>query len=375
MKATNNNCYYYNKYINKKNKSANVYPPAPPAPSAPPAQARAPVITTRVNIQTEIEDLTDLINLAKKVDIDDNLILSPNVEYNIDLKMLKTLIPAMEDLNNMIGQSELKNQLANIILYYSLNMNTKQSDLLHTVIYGEPGMGKTEFAQKIANIYIGMGVLKNKIFKKVKRCDLIGEYLGHTALKTESVIKSVRGGVLFIDEAYSIGNNAGKNTKDSFSKECIDVINQSLTEMREKPDNYYILIIAGYKDELKRNFFGMNDGLERRFSVHFTMTEYSENEMMQIFKTKVLEEDWSLENGAISEEFINKNKSHFKYHGGDMELLFVKCKIAHSKNLISAKSTTKFCLSKIDVEDGMMIFIKNSDRGDNNDKINYNMYL
>ena len=156
-----------------------------------------------------------------------------------------------------------------------------------------------------------MGVLKNKIFKKVKRCDLIGEYLGHTALKTESVIKSARGGVLFIDEAYSIGNNAGKNTKDSFSKECIDVINQSLTEMREKPDNYYILIIAGYKDELKRNFFGMNDGLERRFSVHFTMTEYSENEMMQIFKTKVLEEDWSLENGAISEEFINKNKFLF----------------------------------------------------------------
>jgi SpoVK/Ycf46/Vps4 family AAA+-type ATPase len=247
--------------------------------------------------------------------------------------------------------------------------------LLHTAIYGEPGIGKTEFAQKLANIYLKMGVLKNNIFRKVRRSDLIAGFLGQTALKTAEVLKSVRGGVLFIDEAYSIGNSSGKDTQDSYSKECLDLINQSLTEMREGDDKYFILMIAGYKDELKRNFFGMNDGLERRFSIHFTMEPYNPKELVDIFIKKVLESGWGIERGALTEEFMKEHYGCFKFFGGDMELLFVKCKIAHSKNLLAGKSKMKRCISDADVKDGFELFMKNSSGVDPMASLMKSMYI
>jgi hypothetical protein len=104
----------------------------------------------------------------------------------------------------------------------------------------------------------------------------------------------------------------------------------------------------------------MNDGLERRFSIHFTMEPYSPQEMVQIFIKKSLDGGWFVEEGAINEEFIKEHSAYFKHHGGDMELLFVKCKIAHSKNLLAGKSKIKRCISKADIKDGIQLFIKNS---------------
>jgi hypothetical protein len=315
-------------------------------------------ITTRINIEMDVDTLDDLIHLGKKVGTEFKL--EPYIEYNIDLAMIQDLLPEMEDLNAMIGQCEFKKQVVTLILYYSMRLNRKNDDLLHTAIYGEPGIGKTEFAQKLAKIYLKLGVLRNNIFRKVRRSDLIAGFLGQTALKTAEVLKSVRGGVLFIDEAYSIGNSSGKDTQDSYSKECLDLINQSLTEMREGDDKYFILMIAGYKDELKRNFFGMNDGLERRFSIHFTMEPYNAEELVEIFTKKVLENGWGIERGALTEEFMKEHYANFKYYGGDMELLFVKCKITHSKNLLAGKSKIKRCISEMDVKDGFELFMKNS---------------
>ena len=330
-------------------------------------------ITTRINVEMDVETLEDLIHLGKKVGTEFKL--EPHIEYNIDLAMIRDLLPEMEDLNNMIGQEEFKKQVVTLILYYSMRLNRKNDDLLHTAIYGEPGIGKTEFAQKLANIYLKMGVLKNNIFRKVRRSDLIAGFLGQTALKTAEVLKSVRGGVLFIDEAYSIGNSSGKDTQDSYSKECLDLINQSLTEMREGDDKYFILMIAGYKDELKRNFFGMNDGLERRFSIHFTMEPYNAKEMVDIFTKKVLENGWGVERGALTEEFMKEHHSCFKFFGGDMELLFVKCKITHSKNLLAGKSKMKRCISEMDIKDGFALFMKNSSGADPMTSLMKSMYI
>ena len=337
------------------------------------APTRAQKITTKINIEMEVETLDDLIHLGKKVGTEFKL--ESYIEYNIDLAMISCLIPEMEDLNGMIGQEEFKRQVVTLILYYSMRLNRKNDDLLHTAIYGEPGIGKTEFAQKLANIYLKLGVLKNNIFRKVRRSDLIAGYLGQTALKTAEVLKSVRGGVLFIDEAYSIGNSSGKDTQDSYSKECLDLINQSLTEMREGDDKYFILMIAGYKDELKRNFFGMNDGLERRFSIHFTMEQYSPKELTEIFIKKTNDSGWSVEEGALTEEFIKEHYSHFKYFGGDMELLFVKCKITHSKNLLAGKSKNKKCISAADIKDGFDLFMKNSSGADSSLSFMKSMYI
>jgi Holliday junction resolvasome RuvABC ATP-dependent DNA helicase subunit len=310
-----------------------------------------------VNLELDIQTLDHLIDLAKKVGGEYEL--SAEIEYNIDLKMLKNLLPEMETLNAMIGQKTLKNQVANLILYFCLHLNLENDDLMHTIIDGGPGTGKTEFAKKIAKIYLKLGVLKRDIFKKVRRSDLIAGYLGQTALKTEEVIQEARGGVLFIDEAYSLGNNDGKDSRDSFSKECVDILNQSLTEMRDNPNDYFILIIAGYKEDLQRSFFSLNDGLERRFTIHFTMDEYDSAELVEIFKKKTTESGWNIADFALTKEFVEKNKPYFKYAGGDMETWFVKCKIAHSRNLISGKNKNKLVLNAIDIQDGLDIFIKN----------------
>ena len=365
---TFNDSYPYPRYPQD---SSYHYPPS--SGSARSLSQQAPSITTQIIIEMDVETLDDLIHLGKKVGTEFKL--EPYIEYNIDLAMIQDLLPDMEDLNNMIGQEEFKKQVVTLILYYSMRLNRKNDDLLHTAIYGEPGIGKTEFAQKLAKIYLKLGVLRNNIFRKVRRSDLIAGFLGQTALKTAEVLKSVRGGVLFIDEAYSIGNSSGKDTQDSYSKECLDLINQSLTEMREGDDKYFILMIAGYKDELKRNFFGMNDGLERRFSIHFTMEPYNAKELVDIFVKKVLENGWGVERGALTEEFMKEHYACFKFFGGDMELLFVKCKITHSKNLLSGKSKIKRCISEIDIKDGFNLFMKNSSGVDPVTSLIKSMYI
>ena len=319
-------------------------------------------IKQRITIVADIETLEDLIHLAEKTKTE--FPINTGIEYNIDMKMLNRVLPEMHALNDMIGQHELKNQLAHLILYQSLGLN-KGDDLLHTVLYGAPGTGKTEFAQKIAKIYLKIGIVKKDIFKKVRRADLIAGFLGQTALKTTDVLDEVRGGVLFIDEAYSLGNGQGKDTGDSYSKECVDLLNQSLTEMRDKPDDYFILMIAGYKEDLENNFFSLNDGLARRFNIHLTMENYKPDELVDIFYKKVKDSGWSVLPDAVDADFIEKNKEYFKYNGGDMETLFAKCKIAHSRNIISGKTINKRELCAADIIGGMKLFISNRSNSSN----------
>jgi len=326
----------------------------------------------KMDLILNIETVTDLIELGMKYGKE----YPKDVIYNINLEMIANLIEPLKELNDMIGQLGLKKQIVELILYYSQDLNIKNDDLLHTIIDGEPGTGKTEFAQIISKIYLKMGVLKNNVFKKVKRSDLIAGFLGQTALKTQSVIEEVRGGVLFIDEAYSLGNSEGKDSKDVYSKECIDILNQNLTEMRDEDEDYFICMIAGYKEDLKNSFFSYNDGLERRFPIHFTMDKYSDQDLIDIFKKKVKQNKWNIEDDAINQNTININRDLFKFSGGDMEVLFAKCKIAHSKNIISTHGREKRKLNSKDIEMGIHIFKNNrldsSKEEDTNWKTLYN---
>ena len=120
---------------------------------------------------------------------------------------------------------------------------------------------------------------KKNIFKIAKRSDLVGQYVGHTAIKTQKIINSAFGGVLFIDEAYSLGGD------DAFSKECINTINQNLSENGDK----FICIIAGYPAEIERCFFSQNEGLKRRFPFKYNIEKYDSKELSQIFENKVKE--------------------------------------------------------------------------------------
>ena len=273
-------------------------------------------------IEKEIKSLEDLIELGKMYD---PLL---KVRYNIDLEKLSNLVKPLEKLQSMIGLNNIKESIVGHITYYLANLEEETNDMMHTVITGPPGVGKTQLGQILGDIYYNLGILQgNKTkkrgrnskfkndgytFKIIKRSDLIGKYLGHTAVKTQKVIDSCEGGVMFIDEAYSLGNAEGR---DSFSKECIDTINQNLTEKKCN----FLCIIAGYKDALENCFFAYNQGLSRRFTFRYNIEKYTAKELKLIFHEMVKKLGWTINEKDIKTKFFEENYSNFKNMAGDME--------------------------------------------------------
>lgn len=305
-------------------------------------------------INMNVETLDDLIRLGEMYDP------QSIKKYNINLKRMNDLIVPLKELRNMIGMEKVKQNIVDLIVYYLQDFEKNSENMLHTVIEGKPGVGKTACASILAKIYLKMGIVKKDIFRVVRRSDLIGQYLGSTALKTQQVIDEVQGGVLFIDEAYSLGN---QEKRDSFSKECIDTLNQNLTENKGK----FICIIAGYKEELRENFFNYNPGLERRFPFRFTIEEYKPSDLRLIFLKMVKDNKWDIEsNQEISLEFFERNKKYFNYSGGDMETLLHLSKICHARRVFCLPRDKKKKLNMVDLERGMNMFLNNEVRKDVN---------
>ena len=309
-------------------------------------------------IDCNINSIDDLIKIGKMYDP------TSNFRYNIDIKKINKLIEPLTDLKNMIGLDSVKKNIINQIIYFLCDFDSENNDMMHTVITGPPGVGKTKLGTILGDIYFNLGILKpikksrkrfNKSekfpFKIVKRSDLIGKYLGHTASKTQDVIDSCDGGVMFIDEAYSLGNAEGR---DSFSKECIDTINQNLTERKSN----FLCIIAGYKDALESCFFSYNEGLSRRFTFRYEIEKYSCNELKLIFTNMVKEINWELEESNKIDKFFEKNHKHFKNMAGDMETLLFNCKITHSKRVFGNDEIKKK-LNTEDLENGFKNFVNN----------------
>jgi len=302
----------------------------------------------KIRIQAEIESLDDLIQM-----IDDNPITS-NVEYEIDMEPLYKIKPDLIKLNRMVGMKSLKNNVVDQILYFSQKfMNDSDGDFMHTVIYGPPGTGKTEIAKIIGKIYSRLGVLHKNKFKKATRSDMIAGYLGQTAIKTRDLIKECLGGVLFIDEAYALGNAEGR---DSFSKEAIDTLCEALSDHKDN----LMVIIAGYEQELKNCFFNYNKGLESRFTWRFKTDDYNANELRQIFEKKVVDAGWKLKESA-GDDWFEENLDYFKYYGRDMETLFCKTKIAHSRRVFCLPQEDKQKITKADLDKGLEAYLANDE--------------
>jgi SpoVK/Ycf46/Vps4 family AAA+-type ATPase len=225
---------------------------------------------------------------------------------------------------------------------------------MHTVIYGPPGSGKTEVAKIIGRIFCNLGILKKGVFKKVTRSDLVAGYLGQTALKTRDVINDSLGGVLFIDEAYALGNT---EKRDSFSKECIDTLCEALSDNKEN----LMVIIAGYEKELKDCFFNYNQGLDSRFTWRFKTDDYTHEDLYNIFIKKVKDIDWELDiNNKITPEWFKKNIDYLKFYGRDIETILAKTKIAHSRRVFCKPENEKKKININDLDAGFEIFIKNT---------------
>ena len=197
----------------------------------------------------------------------------------------------------------------------------------------------------MAKIYLKLGLVQTDKFVVAKRKDLIGQYLGETTAKTTAVFKEAKNGVLFIDEAYSLGHS---EKRDIYSKECLDVIVQNLEKGTD-----VVLIIAGYKEELEKCFFSSNEGLRRRFPWVYNIDPYSVDSIRSIFLKQVENSGWGFLD-SIDEEaplsFFQNHKDLFQFSGGDTDNFFNKCKIAHSKRIFLRSNTKRGKLIHIDLK-------------------------
>lgn len=318
-------------------------------------------IREKKQIYSPVTNISDLLKLARENPIVEN------VEYSINMAALQKILEPLGKLEKMIGMETLKENVVDQIIYFIQDLHIKDdstgafNDYMHTAIYGPPGTGKTEVAELLGAIFSKMGILKKNKFKKVTRADLIAGYLGQTAIKTADVIKECLGGVLFIDEAYSLGT---KEKKDSFSKECIDTLCEALSN--HKSD--LMVIIAGYEKELNDCFFNMNPGLNSRFNWRYKIDAYTSEQMTQIYEKKIKDNGWMLQE-PIPQNWFESNKCYFKYYGRDIELLLSRVKIAHGRRLFSSATYSKKALTTSDLENGMKMFLSNDEIKKRNENI------
>ena len=320
------------------------------------------IIKEKVDINDSIDNIQDLIEITEKYTVESSK------EYNIDLEAIQKIKPDLIEINKFIGIGKLKQNVLNQLLYFlqDLHVSSKGGDYKHTVIYGPPGTGKTEIARILGKMYSKIGVLKTNNFVKVTRQDLIAGYLGQTAIKTAKVIEEAKGGVLFIDEAYSLANS---EKEDSFSKECLDTICECLSNYKDD----LMVIIAGYEDELNNTFFRVNKGLESRFIWRFTMDPYNPEELMEIYNKIVLENEWKLKNDALSLEWFKEKSKQFTNYGRDMEQLFTYTKISHSRR-IYGKNEAKKNIDREDIVNGFKMFMDNRKEDKIDNSILYSLY-
>lgn len=307
--------------------------------------------TNKINSKDIVSDLDKFIRFIEINRRNDSFFRS-----RYEKTTLIKLLPTLWKLNRMIGMEKFKKDVINTILFYVQCLDIGSELMMHTVIEGSPGTGKTEAAKILGEIYKKLGFLSNDKFIIAKRDDFIAGYLGQTAIKTRKLLEKCEGGVLFIDEAYSLGNKEGK---DSFSKEALDLLNEHLSANKKN----FICIIAGYSEHLKTCFFDMNPGLERRFPWKFSLSSYESDELCKIFIKQTRNDGWSIDEETITASLFEKNKNYFKNNGGDTENLFQKCKIAHSHRLFLDRMDNKFMkkrlLNKDDIENGLEFHKRN----------------
>jgi hypothetical protein len=349
----------------------------------------------RVDIDVHITCIADLLQIIDTYEVD--------VEYNIDLAAMHTIRDELAQINAMVGMQAFKESLVDQLLYFTqgLYLNS-DSDYKHMVIYGPPGTGKTQLAKLVGTMYSKLGIIRRRetvlldtsgneslggsaavakasnagettkesrrsfevldpptpyTFRKVTRMDLVAGYMGQTAIKTKKVIEECIGGCLFIDEVYALGGSGeGGGNCDAYSKECIDTLCESLSDHKDD----LMVIVAGYKTQVKELFFGSNPGLESRFMWQFVIDGYTADELRQIFCKKVEHNGWgwATETGGLTTAWMSPKMKDFTHFGRDMDVLFTHTKIAHGRRIFGKSPDQKKRLTMEDMDQGYALFMK-----------------
>lgn len=276
-------------------------------------------------------------------------------EYQLDNRSLDELL---HELDSYIGLKNIKQSVRDFISYLEFIKERKRLGLkadnnvsINAVFLGNPGSGKTTIARLLGNIFRAMGILTSGHVVEVDRVGLVGQYIGETAQKTEKLIKDAMGGVLFIDEAYTLIKKGGSG--QDFGQEAIDV----LLKRMEDHKGEFVVIAAGYTEEMN-SFLNANPGLKSRFTHTFIFEDYTPDELMNILRNSLTKEEYSINAEAeiiIKKEFINLYRKRDNSFGNArlVRKIFDEAKINLGKRVISSKETkrTKELLHVITAED------------------------
>ena len=221
-------------------------------------------------------------------------------EY-VSLKEASQTVPLNEllnQLNGLVGLQDVKAQINRLIAFKKVQQMRQANGLAtdngtkHMAFLGNPGTAKTTVARIVGRMYKSLGLLSKGHFIEASRTDLIAEYQGQTATKARKLIERAKGGVLFIDEAYSLTENT---SSDSYGRESLTELTKALEDYRDD----LVVIVAGYPD-LMKDFFRSNPGLKSRFNTFITFPNYTVDELLQIFQLQLDNNDYKVDDGTLS---------------------------------------------------------------------------
>lgn len=259
----------------------------------------------------------------------------------------------MAQLDSLVGLDDVKKDIKNLMNLVKVRRLRRENGLpippmsLHMVFMGNPGTGKTTVARIISGLYAAIGVLEKGQLIEVDRSGLVAGYVGQTALKTQEVIKSALGGVLFIDEAYSLASG-GEN---DFGREAIETILKAMEDHRDE----LIVVVAGYDGPMEK-FINSNPGLQSRFNKYFYFPDYNGEQLLHIFKGQCKKNGYALTEEAEAEakamfEELYENRGENFGNGRDVRNVFEDTVVRQSNRVAALDAPTKDDLMQFLPED------------------------
>lgn len=280
------------------------------------------------------------------------------MELNLQNEYNKTDIPEIVGQleQDLIGLAPVKTRIKEIAALLLVQRLRKKIGLglnstpvsLHMSFTGSPGTGKTAVAKRMANILYKLGYINKGHLITVSRDDLVGQYIGHTAPKTKEILKHAMGGILFIDEAYYLYK---KGNERDYGSEAIEVLLQVMENQREN----LVIIFAGYKD-LMDSFYESNPGLSSRVANHIDFPDYTTDELLQITRLILDEQQYRMTEDAEDRllRHINKRRQ-FPFFSNARTIINAidKARMRHARRIFASgtKMLTKADLVTIEVDD------------------------